>query len=138
MLFAAAAVATAQVSVKGRVTDSDGVAITGVIVLAGVIAPTTVTDLNGEFNLTINSNQEILRFLHPGYRAVSLPLNGITFIELVMMKDVANNDEMVVTALGLKRNKKSLPTPPNKFQDWRYRIRPHSTSRATWPVKLQA
>ncbi len=109
MLFAAAAVTTAQVSIKGRVTDSEGVPLTGVIVLAGVIAPTPVTDLNGEFNLTINSNQEILRFLHPEYRAVSLPLNGITFIELVMMKDVANNDEMMVTALGLKRNKKCLP-----------------------------
>ena len=109
MLFAAAAVTTAQVSVKGRVTNSEGAPLTGVIVLAGVIAPTTVTDLNGEFNLTINSNQEILRFLHPEYRTVSLPLNGIIFIELVMMKDIANNDEMVVTALGLKRNKKSLP-----------------------------
>lgn len=107
MLFAA--VATGQVSVKGRVTDSEGAPLTGVIVVAGVISPTTVTDLNGEFSLIINSYHEILRFLHPAYRAVSLPLNGMTIVELVMMKAVSNNDGMVVTALGLKRNKKSLP-----------------------------
>lgn len=115
MLSAAAAIATAQVSVKGRVTDSEGAPLTGVIIVAGVISPTTVTNLNGEFSLIINSDQEILRFLHPAYRAVSLPLNGMTIVELTMIQVVSNNDEMMVTALGLERSRKSLPYATQKI-----------------------
>ncbi|WP_116128039.1 SusC/RagA family TonB-linked outer membrane protein [Lewinella sp. IMCC34183] len=98
----------AQVTVSGRVTDAGSAEpLIGVSVLATGGTAGTVTDLDGNYTLTVTTTDATLRFTYVGYQAQSVPLNGRTTVD-VALQDGVNLNEVVVTALGIRREKKAL------------------------------
>ncbi|MDD3789222.1 MAG: SusC/RagA family TonB-linked outer membrane protein [Petrimonas sp.] len=104
--------ATAQqqdkVTVRGQVSDAKGEPVIGAnIIEEGVPGNGTVTDYNGNFSLAVNRNAT-LRISYLGYTDVVLSTTGRTSFDVVMQEDTKVLSEVVVTALGIKREEKAL------------------------------
>lgn len=95
--------------VSGRVTDADeGGGLPGVNVVLQGTTSGTVTDANGDYSLTVPSGDGTLVFTFVGMATQEIPISGRTRIDVVMAADVAQLNEVVVTALNIPREKASL------------------------------
>jgi len=97
----------AQKAVTGMVTDNKGESLPGVSVLVKGTKTGTSTDINGEYNLNVSS-QDILVYSYLGFQSQEIPVNDQTTINVTLEEDVKGLNEVVVTALGIKREKKAL------------------------------
>ncbi len=96
--------------ITGTVTSAeDGSPIPGVNVVVNE-NPTigTTTNIDGQYTLTVPSDATALRFGFVGMKDVVEQINGRSVIDVVMEPAVLEMDEVVVTALGISREKKSL------------------------------
>lgn len=108
VLLTTSATIIAQVRVSGTVTDQDGLALPGVsIVQVGTTVGTT-TDLNGNYTLNATSASAVLRFSFVGMKTVEEPLNGRTTVNITLESESIGLEEVVVTALGIARERKTL------------------------------
>lgn len=96
-----------QQTVTGRVTDADGVSMPGVTIMIEGTTTGSITDADGRYSITAPSNG-VLVFSFIGYLTERIPINGRSVIDLVLVQDVLQIQEVVVTALGIKREKKAL------------------------------
>ncbi|WP_228853591.1 SusC/RagA family TonB-linked outer membrane protein [Aegicerativicinus sediminis] len=97
-----------QVDVSGTVTDAaTGMPLPGVNVILKGTATGTSTDFDGNYSISIPSDGT-LEFSSIGYALVDVAVNGRTTIDVQMVETAEGLDEVVVTALGLSREKKSL------------------------------
>lgn len=96
----------AKVTVKGIVLDENGEPIIGASVVDASGKNGTVTDANGNFTLEAPKGTT-LKISYLGYTPTTVAASGTT-VRVVM--EPSNNDlnEVVVTALGIKREKKAL------------------------------
>ena len=108
LLFASFASAMAQVKVSGTVTDPDGSNIPGVSVIQKGTTIGTSTDINGKFTLNLNSSSAVLQFSFVGMKPVDEHVNGRLVINVKMDAESMGINEVVVTALGIQREKKTL------------------------------
>ena len=98
----------AQETVTGTVTDADGTSIPYVnILLLGTTTGTT-TDENGVYTLTVPNLIGTLEFSVLGYRTKKVPINNTTALNVILEASSEVLDEIVLTALGLKRETKEL------------------------------
>ena len=101
LLFAAFHVFGQQRTITGRVTDkSDGSTIPGVSVLAVGTNSGTVTNLDGEYSITVDSSVKILQFSYVGMRTQKITIGTSTSIEIRMESDNIGLDEFVVVGYG--------------------------------------
>jgi TonB-linked SusC/RagA family outer membrane protein len=96
----------AQVSVRGTVTSSDGEPIIGANVIELGSNNGTATDLDGNYQLKVGPNA-ILEFTYTGYVSQKFTV-GVQPMINVTLEEGVSLSEMVVTALGISREKKSL------------------------------
>lgn len=95
-------------TVSGVVTDvRDGFGLPGVSVLVTGTTIGTVTDMDGNYTLDVDGGKE-LQFSYIGYTTVTVAINGQAKIDVQLHEDTQTIDEVVVTALGIKREKKAL------------------------------
>tara|TARA_R110002050_G_scaffold149463_1_gene276014 strand:+ start:42910 stop:46203 length:3294 start_codon:yes stop_codon:yes gene_type:complete len=105
MLFAS--VTFAQVTVKGTVTDKeDNSPLPGVTVVIQNTTRGTVTDIDGKYELQIDSLGQTLEFKFVGMQTLAMVASGTT-VNAGMSSGV-ELDAMVVTALGISKQKKAL------------------------------
>lgn len=97
-----------QQTVSGTVTDSKGEPLIGVSILVKGTENGTITNLDGNYTLTLNSPNAVLVFSYIGYQTQEIPANGRATIRVVLQEDTQIIDEVVVTALGIKRAQKAL------------------------------
>ncbi len=98
----------AQTTIKGTVYESDGK--TPVIGCAIMVKGTTrgaVTDLNGVYTIKANEGQ-VLEFTCIGYDAKSVTVAKQNQIDVILAFSTRQLEGLVVTALGLTRDQKSL------------------------------
>ena len=96
-------------TVTGKVTSSeDGSGVPGVTVFVKGTTVGTVTDLDGNYSLDLPSGARNLVFSFIGMRTQEIVIGTQTTINVAMQADVVALDELVVTALGISREKKSL------------------------------
>ncbi len=101
--------AMAQFSVSGKVvSESDGLGLPGVTVQEKGTARGALTDVDGKFNLKVTSSKGTLIFSFIGMKTVEMPINDRATIDVRMQSDEIGLDEVVVTALGIKRETKKL------------------------------
>lgn len=102
--------ADSRTVVTGSVLDVDGHGIPGVtIMLEGKTGRGAITDVDGKFAIDVDDvYNTTLSFSFVGYLTKSVALKGKTHLVITLEEDVAVLDEVVVTALGIKREKKSL------------------------------
>lgn len=101
---------TAQtITVKGVVYDTAGETVIGAtVMLVEDTSNGTMTDLDGAFTLNGVPRNATLRVSYVGYKTIELPINGQTNLKITLQEDTELLDEVVVTALGIKRESKAL------------------------------
>ena len=95
------------IQIKGTVKDALGEPLIGVSVLVKGTSNGTVTDLDGRFSLNVSVG-DILEFSYVGYAAQSVTVKNANPLDIVLSEDAQALDEVVVTALGIKREAKAL------------------------------
>ncbi|MBW7889582.1 MAG: SusC/RagA family TonB-linked outer membrane protein [Chitinophagaceae bacterium] len=95
-------------TVTGRVTDSKNDPLSGVTIVKKGTAQGTVTGEDGRFVLPGVPLNTVLTFSSVGMATQEIHFTGQTNLEVVMTEDAIGLDRVVVTALGLKREKKAL------------------------------
>src|SRR5690606_2569372 len=100
--------AQAQVhTVSGRVTDANNAAIPGTSVLKKGTTIGTSTDADGKYTLSVGAN-DVLTFSFIGYKSQEITVGARTLIDVSLETEVNELSEVVVTALGIQREEKSL------------------------------
>ncbi|MBU2912895.1 MULTISPECIES: SusC/RagA family TonB-linked outer membrane protein [Reichenbachiella] len=100
--------AEAQVVISGTVADqADGSPLPGVTVLMDGKTGGTVTDFDGNFKLNAEEG-DVLIFSFIGYLSQRVTVGSQTIIDVELAEDSKQLDEVVVTALGIERETKSL------------------------------
>ncbi len=94
--------------IRGIVHDEGGNPIPGVSVVIKGTTIGTVTNVDGEYTLNSIPDDAILLFSFVGMKTQEVPVRGKTTINVILKEDSKNIDEVVVTALGIKREEKSL------------------------------
>ncbi len=94
-------------TVKGTITDETGQVLPGVSVLVKGTTKGAVSDMNGNYTIGANGNA-VLVFSFIGMEPQSISLNGQSVINVVLKAGTHQVDEVVVTALGMKRDVKKL------------------------------
>ena len=95
-------------TITGTVTDQDGLPLPGVNILVEGTTNGTQTDFDGNYSMAVSAGQS-LEFSYIGYKTVIKAVGaGSSTIDLQMAEDAEALDEVVVTALGISREKKSL------------------------------
>jgi TonB-linked SusC/RagA family outer membrane protein len=97
-----------QRTVSGKVTDSGGEPLPGTSIVIKGTTQGTVTDAVGNYFLTNVPLDAILVFSFVGMETREVNVDGRSVIDIVMNPAVIGVDEVVVTALGISREKKSL------------------------------
>jgi TonB-linked SusC/RagA family outer membrane protein len=99
----------AQRQITGTVTHAeDGSSIPGVSVFAQGTTVGTVTDINGKYTLPVPENAKVLVFSFVGMQAVEVAIGNQTVIDVKMQPAATAIEGVVVTALGITREKKAL------------------------------
>lgn len=93
-------------TVSGVVSDNAGLPLPGVSVLIEGTQTGTQTDFDGKYTLNASSEQ-VLIFSYIGMKTQKVPASSIT-VNVKLIDDSVELEGVVVTALGLKREKKSL------------------------------
>lgn len=93
--------------VTGRVVDSAGEPLIGATIMVEGTKDGTVTDIDGNFTINTTSKAKLV-ISYVGYTTQTILVGDKTTID-VTLKEVANTmNEVVVTALGIKRAEKAL------------------------------
>lgn len=111
LLLAATTAVTAQTTVKGRVTDSKGEPVIGATVsLDGQQKTLGITDVDGKFQFVTKrtlGKQDRLVFSYVGFKKKRVSYSGGE-LNVEMEDDAVELDNVVVTALGIRRSEKGL------------------------------
>jgi len=94
-------------TVKGKIVDEKGEPLIGVNVVVDGTNTGTITDLDGNFSMPALANST-LKVSYIGYATQLIAVSGKDFYTITMGPDNEVLDEVVVTALGIKRETKSL------------------------------
>ena len=96
-------------TVSGKVTSSeDGSALPGVNIVVKGTTTGTVTDIDGNYKLTIPADGGTLVYSFIGLVTQEIEIGTRSVIDIVMASDAEQLSEVVVTAVGIEKNKRAL------------------------------
>ncbi|WP_423736732.1 SusC/RagA family TonB-linked outer membrane protein [Chitinophaga caseinilytica] len=99
--------AWAQTLVSGKVASEDSQPVPGVTVKIKGGNTGTVTDADGKFSISC-ATDAVLVFSSLGFLRQEVPVAGQSSINIILVTDKKSLDEVVVTALGIKKEKKAV------------------------------
>ena len=96
-------------TITGKVTSAeDGLEVLGAtVVIKGNPTSGTITDFEGHYRINASPGDTLV-FSFVGYATVEVPVEGRNAIDVIMAEDNILIEEVVITALGMKREKKAL------------------------------
>lgn len=94
-------------TITGTVTDSDGLPLPGVNIVIKGTSTGVQTDFDGNYSIDTEQGS-VLTYSFIGLKTVEFTVGSNTTIDVVMEADSAQLQEVVVTALGIKREEKAL------------------------------
>lgn len=110
-------------TIRGRVTDTDGNGpLPGVNVLAKGTVVGTVTDIDGNYQISVDDDVEALVFSSIGYKSLEVPINGRNTVDVQLVADVQALEEVVVTALGITKEAKTLGYATSKVEPEEFNV----------------
>jgi TonB-linked SusC/RagA family outer membrane protein len=95
-------------TLEGRVLDDAGIPLPGVSILLKGTSRGTVTNLNGMYKLNTNQETGVLVFSYVGFKTQEVAIGSQSVIDITLQADAAQLNEVVVTALGIEKEKKAL------------------------------
>lgn len=93
--------------ITGTVEDEFGPVAGASVVIKGTTNG-TMTDMDGHFTLEGVKKGDIIQISFIGFATQDIPYTGETALNVKLEEDAQKLDEVVVTALGMKRDKKAL------------------------------
>ncbi|NMM48537.1 SusC/RagA family TonB-linked outer membrane protein [Marinigracilibium pacificum] len=93
-----------QQAVSGKVTDSDGFPVPGVNVLQKGTSNGTVTDIDGNYSLTLPSDA-VISFTYIGFITQEIPVQSRGIINVELVEDITSLNEVVVVGYGTTTKK---------------------------------
>lgn len=107
-LFFATAFYAQNVNVQGTVTDETGQPVAGATVKVKGMTIGTITDANGRYSLSVPANST-LEYTYMGFKTQTVKAGASgSALNVSLAEDVAGLEEVVVTALGIKKEQKAL------------------------------
>jgi iron complex outermembrane recepter protein len=99
----------AQKTITGTVSDAkDGSTLPGVSIVVKGTTLGTNTDAKGAYSLKVPASAQTLTFSFVGYQTLDVAIAGQTAINVSLIASAGELQEVVVTALGISRQKKAL------------------------------
>ena len=109
LVFAGGALWAQNVQISGVVTDAaDGQPLPGVSVVVKGANVSSATDANGRYTINAAGDATTLVFSYVGFKTQEQAVAGRATINVVLESGTVALDEVVVTALGISREKKAL------------------------------
>ncbi|WP_353719409.1 SusC/RagA family TonB-linked outer membrane protein [Dyadobacter sp. 676] len=101
--------AGSEITVSGKVTDGAGKeGLVGVNILIKGASRGTVTDATGSYVLRVDHERDTLVFSFLGFLSQEIAVGNRTVIDIALNADQRQLNEVVVTALGIKKEKKAV------------------------------
>jgi hypothetical protein len=89
-----------SLSVKGKITDTNGEGLTGVSILLKGTTNGTSTDINGNYSLNIPEDSGVLIVSYLGFISKEVPVNNRATINIQLEEDSKALSEVVVVGYG--------------------------------------
>ena len=94
-------------TISGTVSDNSGLPLPGVNIIVKGTTNGTQTDFDGNYNIIANAG-DVLTFSYVGLKTVEQTIGASNTVNVTMEEDAAVLEEVIVTAQGIKREKKAL------------------------------
>ena len=101
-------IAMAQRTISGVVQDDSGESLIGASLLVKGTTSGTVTDIDGRFSLAVPANAELLVVSYTGFSTLEYPIGAASEVTITLAESASQLNEVVVTALGIRKEKKAL------------------------------
>ncbi|RIJ50525.1 SusC/RagA family TonB-linked outer membrane protein [Maribellus luteus] len=92
----------------GKVVDKDNQPLVGVNVIIKGTLQGSVTNVDGEYQISVPNDQAILQFSYIGFEVKEVLIGEQNTINVTLYEDSKSIEEVVVTALGIEKKKKTL------------------------------
>lgn len=97
------------VRITGTVTSSeDGMPLPGVSVIVKGTTIGGATDANGKYEINVPANAQALTFSFIGFKVQDVAIAGRAIIDVALESESVQVQEVVVTAIGIKKAEKAL------------------------------
>ena len=107
LVFAVQLLFAQEKTISGTVSDGDGIPLPGATVIVQGTTNGVSTDFDGNYTIFANEG-ETLSFSFIGYVAKTVVVGASNTINVILDSDSQQLDEVIVTSLGIKREKKAL------------------------------
>lgn len=125
LLFAGSQVVLAQKTVTGTITGAaDNLPLAGVTVLVKGTTVGSTTGIDGKYSIQVPNNQAVIQFSFIGYATQEVTAGDQTTVSVIMQESLTQMDEVVVTALGIKRQTKALSYSATEIKGDEFRKAP--------------
>ena len=109
LLFAGLQVVLAQKTVTGTITGTtDKLPLAGVTVLVKGTTIGNTTGIDGKYTIQVPNNQAVLQYSFIGFETKEITVGEQSVINVSLSESMTQINEVIVTALGIKREAKSL------------------------------
>lgn len=95
-------VVVAEITIKGKITDEQGLSLPGATVLVKNTNKSTTTDFDGNYTITA-SETDILVFSYIGYTTKEIAVSGQKTINVSLKEDISKLEEVVVVGYGTQK-----------------------------------
>jgi TonB-linked SusC/RagA family outer membrane protein len=95
------------ITVSGNIQDTQGMPVPGANIVIQGTTTGTITDMDGNYSLDAPENGTLV-FSFIGFNTQVIPVEGRSTINVTLEEESLGLDEVVVTALGIKRERKAL------------------------------
>ena len=93
----------AQTDVKGKVVDSDNIPLPGVNVTIKGTTKGTITDLDGNFVISVSSEEDVLQFTMVGMLSEEVVVGSQSVIDITLSEDMVGLEEVIVVGYGVMK-----------------------------------
>ncbi|GAA0873538.1 SusC/RagA family TonB-linked outer membrane protein [Gangjinia marincola] len=136
LLFLAISTAWAQEkSIQGTVVDNNGLPLPGVNIVIKNSSIGTQTDFDGNYTITASTGQTLV-FSYQGFKNKEVQVTDANEINVQFEEDVAILNEVVVTAQGIKREKRALGFAQTNVETEELEQRPNADVAKTLQGKI--
>lgn len=110
--------------VTGTVSDINGIVLPGASIIEKGTTNGAVTNFEGQFSIAVSDANAILLISFMGYSSQEILINSQSKLNIILKEDAADLEEVVVTALGMKREKKALGYSVGEINDEKLNLVP--------------
>jgi len=112
LIIAAAMIAFSESkNITGKVLDEQGMPLAGVSISVKGAATGTITDLKGNYNISVEEQDKVLVFSLIGYNTVEVKINERSIINVTLKPEIIVANEMVVAEHGERKEMASKSFP---------------------------